>query len=184
MTRSSHSQWSATGLNDAINDPVEGSPPVVVTSEADCAADAVRDNVPDKHGLVHTLEFLDGENLPVDLVHADPVTSSEGKGLPRCVLGKDLVRGVTPELSFELSGDEAPGNEESNNDHVGGHGRSFLLIQLECCSRTSRVRAFLMHTRRGLGCQVKIFSSPAKISSRVCLLVKVRFQARICSTCQ
>ena len=129
------------GHDDAINDPVEGGPPVSGASEADGAARAVRDDVSDKCVLVcHALELIDGDDVSVDVYGTGPVVPAEGKTLERSVSRQELVRGIAPELGVEFPGDETPREEKCDSDDVGGHGRSFLLIQLECCPRATRVR--------------------------------------------
>ena len=183
MTRSSHSQWSAIGHDDAIG--AEERAPHIGALQADGAPGAVRNGAQGELALALSPQLLDGDDLTVDVDGGvGLVAPSEGKAFRRGVTSKGLIRDPVFELALELPGDESPGEEKRDSDDIGGHDGPFLLVQPECCSQVARVRAFLMHTRRGLGRQVKIFSSPAKISSRVCLLVKVRFQTRICSTCQ
>ena len=77
-TRSSHSQWSPTGLNDPVSDLVEECP-ILGAPETDGTAGATRNNVPDKHGLAHPLEVLDGESFAVDIHGTAPVAPSEGE---------------------------------------------------------------------------------------------------------
>ena len=176
---------SPTGRNDPVG-PEERAPHAG-TPQADGIQGAVPDGVTGKRELAHRLEVLDGEGLAVDICCTRGVAPGECICPLRGIARDSAVIEPPWEVARNLSGEQSPVDDECDGNHavVGGHDGPFLLISAWSAARELReYGAFLMHTRRGLGCQVKIFSSPVKISSRVCLLVKVRFQARICSTCQ
>ena len=117
MTRSSHSQWSAIGHNDAISS-VEGAPHPGVP-QADGAAGAVRNGAQGELALALSFQLLDGESLPVDVGDPRLVAPSEGEAFRRSVSSNGLVRGTTPESSFELPGEQPPEDEVRHRD-LGG----------------------------------------------------------------
>ena len=131
MTRSSHSQWSPTGLNDPVSDPVEGRPEAGAP-QADGAHGAVGDGLLGKLMLAHVFELVEGEDLTVDIKRAVlPVASQESESFLRCVSGEGLVGDPNPERTLEFPGAQTPGEKIGDGNHViGGHDGPFLLVQL------------------------------------------------------
>ncbi len=117
MTRSSHSQWSAIGHDDAIG-PEERAPHIGAL-QADGAPGAVRDGGPGDvtQALFH--EVLNGENLAVDIYHVlERIASLERKGPLRGLASDQLIRGV-PESHLNLPGEQPPEDEVRHRD-LGG----------------------------------------------------------------
>ena len=162
VTRSSRSQWSPTGLNDPVSDPVEGRPEAGAP-QADGAHGAVGDGQLGKLMLAHVFELIDGEDLTVDIKRAVlPVASQESERLERRVTGEGLVGDPNPELTLEFPGAQTPGEKIGDGNHViGGHdGPSLLASWSAACACISDAH----ETRSRLLSKIIIFASQDLIS--------------------
>ena len=117
MTRSSHSQWSPIGHDDAIG-PEERAPHIGAL-QADGAPGAVRDSTSGDLVVALSFKFFDGEDLPVEIGEAAPVGAEECEGPVWGAESQGRVATLTPKTHVHLPGEQPPEDEVRHRD-LGG----------------------------------------------------------------